>query len=126
MYLRFPPISEKEEQIEYKTALFGDVSTVYMLDIEYFTYLNRSLESTLSPIVVFATNRGVCTIRGTDIMAPHGIPVDLLDRMVIVRTMPYCREEMMKIMLIRAATEGIEVDKSALDMLGDIGTKASL
>ena len=29
-----------------------------MLDIECFTYLNRALESTLAPIVVFATNRG--------------------------------------------------------------------
>jgi len=102
------------------------IDEVHMLDIECFTYLNRSLESTLSPIVVFATNRGVCQIRGTDIMAPHGIPVDLLDRMVIVRTMPYCREEMMQIISIRAATEGIEVDQSALEMLGDVGTRASL
>lgn len=102
------------------------IDEVHMLDIECFTYLNRSLESTLSPIVVFATNRGVCTIRGTDVMAPHGIPVDLLDRMVIVRTMPYSREEMMQIMSIRATTEGIEVDQSALDLLGEIGTKASL
>ena len=36
---------------------------VHMLDIECFTYLNRALESPLSPIVVFATNRGICTIR---------------------------------------------------------------
>ncbi len=36
---------------------------VHMLDIECFTFLNRALESSLSPIVVFATNRGVCTIR---------------------------------------------------------------
>jgi DNA helicase TIP49 (TBP-interacting protein) len=34
-----------------------------MLDIECFTYLNRALESSLSPIVIFATNRGMCTIR---------------------------------------------------------------
>ncbi len=34
-----------------------------MLDIECFTYLNRALESTLAPIVIFATNRGVCTVR---------------------------------------------------------------
>lgn len=34
-----------------------------MLDLECFTYLNRALESSLSPIVVLATNRGVCTIR---------------------------------------------------------------
>eukprot|EP00555_Chaetoceros_dichaeta_P009373 CAMPEP_0198263046 /NCGR_PEP_ID=MMETSP1447-20131203/11458_1 /TAXON_ID=420782 /ORGANISM="Chaetoceros dichaeta, Strain CCMP1751" /LENGTH=455 /DNA_ID=CAMNT_0043951507 /DNA_START=165 /DNA_END=1532 /DNA_ORIENTATION=+ len=102
------------------------IDEVHMLDIECFTYLNRSLESTLSPIVVFATNRGVCKIRGTDIMAPHGIPVDLLDRMVIVRTMPYNREEMMQILSIRAVTEGIQVDQSALQMLGDVGTRASL
>jgi len=102
------------------------VDEVHMLDIECFTFLNRSLESTLSPIVVFATNRGVCKIRGTDVMSPHGIPVDLLDRMLIVRTIPYCRDEMMQIMSIRASTEGIEVDPSALEMLGDIGARTSL
>ena len=53
-----------------------------MLDIECFTYLNRALESTLAPIVILATNRGISTIRGTDILAPHGIPVDLLDRYI--------------------------------------------
>jgi len=51
-----------------------------MLDIECFTYLNRALESTLAPIVILATNRGISTIRGTDITSPHGIPIDLLDR----------------------------------------------
>ena len=38
-----------------------------MLDIECFTYLNKAFESPLAPIVIFATNRGICTIRGTDI-----------------------------------------------------------
>merc|ERR1712201_68932 len=61
------------------------IDEVHMLDIECFTYLNRALESTLAPIVVFATNRGVCTIRGTDVVSHHGIPVDLLDRMLILR-----------------------------------------
>ena len=56
------------------------IDEVHMLDIECFTYLNRALESTLAPIVVFATNRGMCTVRGTEVVAPHGIPVDLLDR----------------------------------------------
>lgn len=64
------------------------IDEVHMLDIECFTCLNRALESSLSPIVVFGTNRGVCTIRGTDVMAPHGIPVDLLDRHLIIRSMP--------------------------------------
>merc|ERR1711957_793229 len=78
------------------------IDEVHMLDIGCFTYLNRALESTLSPIIVFATNRGVCQIRGTDVLAPHGVPVDLLDRMLIVRTMPYNVEEMIQIISIRA------------------------
>merc|ERR1711869_72577 len=85
------------------------IDEVHMLDIECFTYLNRVLESTLSPIIVFATNRGICTIRGTDVVAPHGMPVDLLDRMLIVRTLPYSVEEVCQVLHIRAATEGVDV-----------------
>merc|ERR1711998_471056 len=73
------------------------IDEVHMLDIECFTYLNRALESSLSPVVVFATNRGICTIRGTEIVSPHGMPVDLLDRMVIVRTLGYSGEEIEEI-----------------------------
>ncbi|CAN0378523.1 unnamed protein product, partial [Ectocarpus sp. 13 AM-2016] len=87
----------------------------------------RALESSLSPIVIFATNRGVCTIRGTDVLAPHGVPVDLLDRMLIIRTMPYSIPEMeMQIVSIRAEAESIEVDPEALTALGKIGAKTSL
>merc|ERR1712048_1498942 len=86
------------------------IDEVHMLDIECFTYLNRALESTLSPIIVFATNRGICTIRGTDIVSPHGMPVDLLDRLVIVRTLPYSAEEIAKVITIRANTEKIAID----------------
>merc|ERR1719421_1825357 len=86
------------------------IDEVHMLDIECFTYLNRVLESTLSPIIVFATNRGICKIRGTEIVSPHGMPVDLLDRLVIVRTLPYSVEEIAKVVMIRVETEKIAVD----------------
>ncbi len=123
---------------------------VHMLDIECFTFLNRALESSLAPIVIFATNRGICTvrareawgvlrhtpacgacgnenlgtsrqartghvqkphhcvvqIRGTDMMSPHGLPVDLLDRLVIIRTLPYTPHEMVQILAIRAQVRG--------------------
>ena len=39
------------------------IDEVHMLDIECFSYLNRALESSLSPIVILATNRGMCTVR---------------------------------------------------------------
>ena len=56
------------------------IDEVHMLDIECFTFLNRALESKLSPVVVLATNRGNSTIKGTDVISPHGMPIDLLDR----------------------------------------------
>ena len=102
------------------------IDEVHMLDTECFTFLNIALESTLSPIVVFAINRGVCTIRGTDVLSPHGIPVDLLDRMLIIRTMPYSLEEMIQIVSIRAEAEKLEVDEEALTALGEIGARTSL
>ena len=97
-----------------------------MLDIECFTYLNRALESTLAPIVVFATNRGVCQIRGTDVSSPHGVPLDLLDRMLIIRTMPYSVEEMVQIIKIRAEAESIKLMEDAISRLGEIGPETSL
>merc|ERR1712070_1243386 len=102
------------------------VDEVHMLDIECFTYLNRALESSLSPIVVFATNRGMCTVRGTDIVSPHGMPVDLLDRLVIIRTLPYSVEEITQVVSIRSQTEGIEIEDEALTLLGEIGANTSL
>ncbi len=41
-------------------------------------------------------------IRGTDMSAPHGVPVDLLDRLVIIRTLPYTLTEIVQILAIRA------------------------
>merc|ERR1711998_502201 len=98
----------------------------HMLDIECFTYLNRVIESSLSPIIVFATNRGICTIRGTEVNAPHGIPVDLLDRLVIVRTLGYSVDEIVQALSIPAETEGLTVEQEAVELLGEIGQNTSL
>merc|ERR1712037_613271 len=102
------------------------IDEVHMLDIECFTYLNRALESTLAPIVIFATNRGITTIRGTDMKSPHGIPVDLLDRMLIIRTLPYSVKEIVRILSIRATTEGLTLSADGLSKLGEMGARTSL
>ena len=102
------------------------VDEVHMLDIECFTFMNRALESNLAPIVVLATNRGVCEIKGTEMKSPHGIPIDLLDRLLIIRLMPYNLEEIVQILAIRCETEGIEIETDALAHLATIGTKTSL
>jgi RuvB-like protein 1 (pontin 52) len=102
------------------------IDEVHMLDIECFTYLNKALESTLAPIVVFATNRGNAQVRGTDTVCPHGIPIDLLDRVMIIRTTPYSMEEIIQIAAIRASVEGLAIDQDALVLLGTIGAGTSL
>jgi RuvB-like protein 1 (pontin 52) len=102
------------------------IDEVHMLDIECFAFLNKALESPLAPIVIFATNRGVCTIKGTDMRSPHGIPVDLLDRLLIIKTVSYNLEQIISILSIRSSTEGIELDEEALAELGKIGALTSL
>ena len=113
-----------------------------MLNLECFTFLNRALESTLSPIVIFATNRGHCLIRfvpelgglipaqgnrssllrfrGTDILSPHGMPLDLLDRIMIIKLAPYGVDDMSQILKLRAEVEGITADEESLTYLARV------
>jgi RuvB-like protein 1 (pontin 52) len=65
--------------------------------------------------------------RGTDdIVSPHGIPVDLLDRLLIIRTLPYTLDEIKEIIKIRARTENLTVDDAALDHISEKGLNTSL
>jgi len=102
------------------------IDEVHMLDIECFTYLNKALESSLAPIVIMATNRGMSTIRGTEIVSPHGIPLDLLDRLLIINTQTQTAREIHLIIKVRAETEGIKLNEDALVKLATIGTETSL
>ncbi len=118
------------------------VDEVHMLNLECFTFLNRALESTLAPIVIFATNRGFCTIRcasvrvyyaqpfvsllswtcccvftagidslprsGTDdVKSPHGMPIDLLDRIMIIKLQPYGPAEMAQVRSLCLGDENV-------------------
>jgi RuvB-like protein 1 (pontin 52) len=91
------------------------IDEVHTLDIECFSFLNRALESMLAPVVIFATNRALTKIVGTDIVAPHGIPLDLLDRLLIVRTKRYELAEMEQIIAIRAEIEQIKLPRDERD-----------
>lgn len=104
------------------------IDEVNMLDIECFTYLNRALESAIAPIVVLASNRGMTTVRGSDDekKSPHGCPPDLIDRLLIVRTLPYNNEEIKIIISKRAALENSLITSDALDKLASHGSTNSL
>lgn len=102
------------------------IDEVHMLDIECFSYLNRALESDLAPVLVVATNRGITRIRGTNYKSPHGIPIDLLDRLLIISTVPYTEKEIKHILKIRCEEEDVEMGDDALTLLTKIGIETSL
>ena len=129
---------EVREQIDTKVAEWREegkativpgvlfIDEVHMLDIECFSWLNRALESDLAPVLIIATNRGFARIRGTDYKSPHGIPIDLLDRLMIIPTTPYSDSEILKILEIRCEEEDVEMTKDAIDLLTKIGVETSL
>lgn len=103
------------------------IDEVNMLDIEIFTYLNRALESNIAPVVVLASNRGMTTVRGTeDVISPHGIPPDLIDRLLIVRTLPYNQSEIRSIIERRSKVENLQVNPETLDYLSKLALSTSL
>jgi RuvB-like protein 2 len=102
------------------------IDEVHMLDIECFSFLNRALENDMAPVLVVATNRGITKIRGTNYKSPHGIPIDLLDRLLIVTTVPYTERELRLILDIRCEEEDVEMTEDAKDLLCKIGHETSL
>jgi len=102
------------------------VDEVHMLDIECFSFLNRALENDMAPVVIMATNRGITRIRGTNYNSPHGIPIDLLDRLLIISTVPYTEKETRQILKIRCEEEDVEMSDDALTVLTRIGMQTTL
>uniref|UniRef100_A0A6U3Z5B0 RuvB-like helicase n=1 Tax=Ditylum brightwellii TaxID=49249 RepID=A0A6U3Z5B0_9STRA len=130
--------SEVRDQIDAKVAEWREegrativpgvlfIDEVHMLDIECFSFLNRALESDMAPVLVIATNRGISKIRGTEYKSPHGIPLDLLDRLMIVSTVSYTFDETKKILSVRCEEEDVEMSEDALELLTRIGMETSL
>lgn len=130
--------SEVREQINTKVAEWKEegkaeivpgvlfIDEVHMLDIECFSFINRALEDELAPIVIMASNRGSATIRGTNYRSPHGLPLDFLDRVVIISTNPYTPDEIREILSIRAQEEEVDISPNALALLTKFGQEAGL
>ncbi|MEM3555591.1 MAG: RuvB-like helicase [Candidatus Micrarchaeia archaeon] len=102
------------------------IDETHMLDVEAFSFLNRAIESELAPIIILATNRGITKIRGTELESPHGIPRDMLDRMLIINTSPYSKEEVAEIIKIRCREEKVQLSNDAFEYLTKIGVEKSL
>ncbi|RPD64711.1 TIP49-domain-containing protein [Lentinus tigrinus ALCF2SS1-7] len=102
------------------------IDEVHMLDIECFSFLNRALENELAPLVIMASNRGKARIRGTNMISPHGLPADLLDRVLIVSTSQYSKEDIEQIIKIRCEEEDVSLTPEAMAILSNLATETTL
>ncbi|KJA28312.1 hypothetical protein HYPSUDRAFT_129234 [Hypholoma sublateritium FD-334 SS-4] len=102
------------------------IDEVHMLDIECFSFLNRALEGDLAPLVIMASNRGMARIRGTKFRSPHGLPMDLLDRVLIVSTKPYSEEDIQQIIQIRCQEEDVQLTADAANVLTSMAMQTTL
>jgi len=130
--------AEVREQIDVKVSEWREegkaeivpgvlfIDEVHMLDIECFSFINRALESDLAPILVMASNRGITRIRGTKYRSPHGLPLDLLDRLLIITTQAYNEKEIEQILKLRCEEEDVAISEDALKKLTRIGMDTSL
>jgi TBP-interacting protein len=115
---------DEEKAFIHPGVLFIDDS--HLLDLEAFSFLGRAIESELVPIIILATNRGVTTIRGTDVKSPMGFPLDLVDRSVIIGTEEYDADSIREILKIRSEEEKINIEDDALEKITEVGVKTSL
>lgn len=130
--------AEVREQIDVKVSEWREegkaeivpgvlfIDEVHMLDIECFSFINRALETELAPVLVVASNRGITRIRGTTYKSPHGLPLDLLDRLLIITTKPYNEKEVRQILQLRCEEEDVEITENGLNLLTRIGLETSL
>jgi len=102
------------------------IDEVHMLDIECFSFLNRALEGELAPLVIMASNRGMARIRGTKFRSPHGLPMDLLDRVLIVSTKPYTEDDIQQIIQIRCQEEDVQLTADAANVLTSMAMQTTL
>ncbi|KAL0214441.1 hypothetical protein P9112_006625 [Eukaryota sp. TZLM1-RC] len=129
---------EVREQIDEKVAEWREegraevmpgvlfIDEAHMLDLECFAFLNRAMEDETSPLMVFASNRGITTLRGSNYKSPHGMPVDLLDRLLIINTDSYAEREIAEILKIRSEEEDVLISEEAMALLTEIGKATSL
>ncbi|EDO05806.1 RuvB-like 2 DNA helicase family protein [Babesia bovis T2Bo] len=102
------------------------IDEAHMLDVECFSFLCRHLETEMCPFLILATNRGITNVRGTFYKSPHGIPLDLLDRLLIIPTYPFQPEDTEKIIQERCNEEDVELDEESLHLLCKVASETSL
>ncbi|KAK0224596.1 TIP49 C-terminus-domain-containing protein [Armillaria nabsnona] len=77
-------------------------------------------------LVIMAPNRGLTRIRGTTFRSPHGLLVDLLDRVLIISTKSYSDKDIQQIIQIRFQEEDVTLTADATSVLTSMAMQTIL
>lgn len=95
-----------------------------LLDMDCFSYLNKSLDSNNSPTIILSSNVKEGRVRGSEEISPFGISEDLLRRLLVIPVQKNENED--DIVKSRLSKEQIEVDEEGLKSILDLCRKRGL
>jgi RuvB-like protein 1 (pontin 52) len=114
-------IKSKKAQI-LNGVLFIDEA--HTLNFDSFCFLTRLLDSRYSPLILLSTNR--TTIVNLKNFLDSKIPINFLNRCLIIRTKKYVQNEMANIIVLKAKTSKIVMTGNAIKKLRSIAVLTSL
>lgn len=116
---------KKKNRIKFiRGILFLD--DVHLLDSNCYSFLGKIIENTFSPNFIFTTNCERGKINGLNSSGPHGIPIDFLDRFLMLATSPLSNFEFEQILDAKSNMLGLNFDIWSKRLLVKIALECGL
>ena len=100
------------------------IDEAHTLNFDSFCFLTRLLDSRYSPLILLSTNR--TTIVNLKNFLDSKIPINFLNRCLIIRTKKYVQNEMANIIVLKAQTSSIVMTGNAIIKLRKVALSTSL
>nr|UXY87966.1 RuvB-like protein 2 [Cryptomonas curvata] len=97
-----------------------------LLNVDIFGYLCKNIESFLSPSIILTIGNSDLKIHNNDFVYSHGIPIDFLDRFLIIQTNPYSYKDIKEILLLKVKQEMLCISSQAFELLIKIGIECGI
>ncbi|AFP65429.1 ruvb-like protein 2 (nucleomorph) [Chroomonas mesostigmatica CCMP1168] len=102
------------------------IDDVHLLELNIFSFLGKIIENQLAPVFFLTTSSITSKINGTNILSHHGLPVDLLDRFLVISSHPNSFLEIKEILNLHSKEEMLILEEVALFFLAKIGIECGI
>mmetsp|Transcript_39352 Transcript_39352/g.80608 ORF Transcript_39352/g.80608 Transcript_39352/m.80608 type:complete len:440 (+) Transcript_39352:1583-2902(+) len=102
------------------------IDDIHILDSECLSFLGKKFESILSPFFICATDNSKTKVTGLKLLSFHGMPLDFLDRLLMVPLKPNSEKEIRKILKLRSEENSIPIEGKALNLLTRISLECGV